>query len=113
MKSKEIIAINKMIEYIDRAIIYTSDCSFERFSEDIKTVDATVFVISQLGEVVANIEKDTMEKYPNIPWRTIKGIRNRIVHDYEGIILDMIWHVVNHDLTELKKHLINILNENN
>ena len=109
MKSKEIISINKMIEYIDRAMLYTKEHTLETFSEDIKTVDATVFVISQLGELVINIEEETRKKYPHIPWRTIKGIRNRIVHDYEGIILDMIWHTVKHDLIELKDNLNDIL----
>jgi len=112
MKNKEILSINKMIEYIDRAVLYIKNYSLETFSEDMKTIDATVFVISQLGELVINIEKDTLEKHTNIPWRTIKRIRNRIVHDYEGINLDVIWHIVKNDLPELKNNLNSILKDN-
>lgn len=50
-----------------------------------------------------------MEKYPNIEWKVIKGLRNRIVHDYEGINLRSIWFVANNDIYQLKIDLNNIL----
>ena len=80
-----------MIEYINKAIKYTEVYTFEQFCEDKKTIDATVFAISQIGELVKNISIETIKKYPNIEWNMIKGLRNRIVHDYEGINLTSIW----------------------
>lgn len=109
MKSKEYIALQKMIEYIDKSIVYTEGYTFEEFCNDSKTVDATVFTISQIGELVKNISKETMDKYSNIEWNMIKGLRNRIVHDYEGIILKSIWHVVKVDIIELKNEVQNII----
>lgn len=109
MKNKEYMALQKMIEYIDKSIIYTEGYTFEEFCNDSKTIDATVFIISQIGEVVKNISKETMEKYSNIEWNMIKGLRNRIVHDYEGIILKSVWHVVKVDIIELKKNIQNII----
>ena len=76
---------------------------------DEKTVNATIFNISQIGELVKNISKETMEKYPNIEWKVIKGLRNRIVHDYEGINLRSIWFVANNDIYQLKIDLNDIL----
>lgn len=87
MKNKEYISFTKMIEYIDKSLKYTDGYSFEDFCSDEKTVDATVFAISQIGELVKNISQETMLKYSNIEWNMIKGLRNRIVHDYEGINL--------------------------
>lgn len=98
-----------MIEYIDKSIVYTEGYTFEKFCNDSKTVDATVFIISQIGELIKNISKETMEKYSNIEWNMIKGLRNRIVHDYEGIILKSVWHVVKVDSIELKKEIQNII----
>ncbi len=109
MKSKEYISLQKMIEYIDKALSYTEGYTFEEFCNDNKTVDATVFIISQVGELVKNISKETMEKYSNIEWNMIKGLRNRIVHDYEGIILKSVWHVVKEDIIELKIQIQNII----
>jgi uncharacterized protein with HEPN domain len=55
MKSKEYMSIKKMIEYIDKALRYTKDCTFEEFKNNEEKIDATVFAISQIGELVKNI----------------------------------------------------------
>lgn len=109
MKNKEYMSFVKMIEYIDKANKYVNGYDFEQFCKDEKTVDATIFAISQIGELVKNISKETMNKYNNIEWNMIKGLRNRIVHDYEGISLKSIWYVIENDLTELKENVQKIL----
>lgn len=111
MKNKEYISFIKMIEYIDKSIEYTKGYSFEEFSIDNKTIDATVFNISQIEELVKNISQETMDKYSNIEWNMIKGLRNRIVHDYEGISLKSIWHVLEYDIEDLKVDIQNILSQ--
>ena len=93
-----------MIDYIDKALRYTEKCDFNVFSSNEEKVDATVFALSQIGELVKNISNETMEKYPNIEWIIIKNLRNKIVHDYEGINLN--------DNIKLKTDLEKILNEN-
>lgn len=109
MKNKEYISFTKMIEYVDKAIEYTKGYNFEKFSEDNKTIDATVFSISQIGELVKNISKETMEKYSHIEWNMIKGLRNRIVHDYEGINLKSIWYILENDIIKLKEDIQKII----
>ena len=110
MKDKEYMSFIKMIEYINKSTKYIEGYTFEQFCNDEKTIDATVFAISQIGELVKNISKDTMNKYSNIEWNMIKGLRNRIVHDYEGISLKNIWFVLKNDIIELKKEIQDILN---
>ena len=111
MKNKEYMSFIKMIEYIDKAIKYTKDYSYEQFCKDEKTIDATVFAISQIGELVKNISKETMKKYSNIEWNMIKGLRNRIVHDYDGISLKSIWFVLENDLEQLKEDIQKIIDD--
>ena len=113
MKNKEYISFIKMLEYIDKAEKYIEDYSFEDFCKDEKTIDATIFAISQIGELVKNISKETMDKYNEIEWNMIKGLRNRIVHDYEGINLKSIWYIVKHDINELKTKINNIIKNEN
>ena len=113
MKNKEYVSIIKMIEYIDKSIKYIDGYTFDEFCNDEKTVDATIFAISQIGELVKNISVETIEKYSNIEWNMMKGLRNRIVHDYEGISLKSIWFVLKNDLLELKKDLQEIINDDN
>ena len=109
MQSKEYMSLKKMLEYIEKSLKYTEGYTFEEFSADEKTIDATVFNISQIGELVKNISKETMTKYSNIEWNMIKGLRNRIVHDYEGISLKSIWYVLKNDVIELKEEIEKIL----
>lgn len=109
MKDKENISISKMIEYINKILNYTKDYTFDVFSKDEKTVDATIFALSQIGELIKNIEIDTMNKYNNIEWRVISSLRNRIVHDYEGINLKLIWYIIENDIPKLKIDLSEIL----
>lgn len=109
MKSKEYISLQKMIEYINKAISYTIGYTFEKFSQDDKTIDATIFAISQIGELVKNISTETFQKYPDIEWKMIKGLRNRIVHDYEGISLKNIWYILENDIIELKANIEKII----
>lgn len=111
MKSKEYMSIKKMIEYIDKALRYTKGCNYKDFLENEEKIDATVFAISQIGELVKNISKETMEKYSNIEWIIIKNLRNKIVHDYEGIKLNFIWDILNEDIVKLKNDLEQILKE--
>lgn len=113
MKSKEYMSIKKMIEYIDKAIRYTKNCDFDDFSRNEEKIDATVFAISQIGELVKNISKETIDKYSNIEWIVIKNLRNKIVHDYEGINLNLIWDIITEDILKLKVDLEELLIEEN
>ena len=111
MKNKEYMSLKKMIEYINKALKYTEGCSFETFSRNEEKVDATVFAISQIGELVKNITKETMERYNNIEWIIIKNLRNKVVHDYEGINLNLIWDIITDVIIQLKMDLEKILKE--
>lgn len=112
MKNKEYMSLKKMIEYINKALKYTESCDFKTFSDNEEKVDATVFAISQIGELVKNISKETMEKYPHIEWIIIKNLRNKIVHDYEGINLTLIWDIITNDIVQLKIDLEGIIENN-
>lgn len=113
MKNKEYMSLKKMIEYINKALKYTNGCDFKSFSSNEEKVDATVFAISQIGELVKNISMETMNKYKFIEWNMIKGLRNRIVHDYEGINLKSMWYVVENDIIELEMSIQMILEKEN
>lgn len=109
MQNKEIRSLQKMIEYIEKSVKYVEGYTYEEFIKDNKTVDATVFNISQIGELVKNVSNETKNKYTNIEWNMIKGLRNRIIHDYEGINLKSIWYILKNDILELKAELKKIL----
>lgn len=83
------------------------------FLDDKKTITACAFTVSQIGELVKEVSEETMQKYSTIPWNSIKGMRNRIVHDYENVDLSVLWGTIKTSLPELKDNLKEmILNDN-
>ena len=111
MKNKEFISLKKMLDYIDKAFKYTKDCTYDTFNRNEEKIDATIFAISQIGELIKNIDKETQAKYSTIEWNILKGLRNKIVHDYEGINVNIIWDIIQNDLNPLKNKIENVLNE--
>lgn len=66
-------------------------------------VEACIFNLSQIGELVNKLDKEYINKYQDIPWHKMKGLRNRIVHDYECVNLKLIWEVIDYDLKLLRE----------
>jgi uncharacterized protein with HEPN domain len=84
---------------------YTSGMDQAVFHADEKTVDAVVRNLEIVGEAARQLPEDFVSRYPEVPWRQITGLRNRIVHEYFGLDLELIWQVVLHDLPQLKDQL--------
>ena len=109
MKSKDRIIIQKMISYIDDIEKYVAGIEAKDFFDDKKTITACAFTVSQIGEIVKEITDETIEKYKDIPWNSIKGMRNRIVHDYENVDLSVLWGTIKESLPDLKDKLKDII----
>lgn len=97
--------VEKMIILIDKIQAYSKGMNYDTFSQNDMVVEACVFNISQLGEVANKIDEEFEESHPQIPWRELYGLRNRIVHDYEGVKLNLVWEIIKDDLPELKCQL--------
>lgn len=113
MKSKDRIIIQKIIGYIDDIERYVVGQEAKDFLDDKKTITACAFTVSQIGEIVKEITNETMQQYDFIPWNSIRGMRNRIVHDYENIDLSVLWGTIKESLPELKDKLKEILLKEN
>ena len=63
--------------------------------------DATLRKLQVIGEAVKNLSEDVKSRQPQIPWKQIAGLRDKVIHDYFGINLAIVWAVVDRDLPEL------------
>ena len=113
MKSKDRIIIQKIIAYINDVEIYIEGLDAMKFLDDKKTITACAFTVSQIGELSKEISDETQKNYEDIPWKSIKGMRNKIVHDYENVDLSVLWATIRESLPELKNNLKEILIKNN
>jgi len=101
MKEHERIILAKIEAYASQAIQFKGEVSFSEFEKDAKTIAACVHNLSQIGELAGRLDSEFTEASTQIPWRKMRGMRNRIVHDYEGIQLNIVWDVLEDFLPEL------------
>jgi len=73
--------------------------------------NAVAMPILQIGAFCGKLSKELLNKYPNIPWRKIIGLRNRVAHGYDGIDFEIVWLSATENVPELKKHCESVLLE--
>jgi uncharacterized protein with HEPN domain len=84
---------------------YTKGMDRKEFFYDYKTFDAVMRNLEIIGEAIKHIPLEIREKYKEIEWRKITGLRDIVIHEYFGIDEDIIWDVVENKVPELKKQL--------
>src|SRR6266487_3808883 len=98
-----------LLEDIREAMVkierYTSGMDRARFEGDEKTVDAVVRNLEIIGEAARQLPDEFKQRHSQIEWRKIAGLRNRIVHDYFGLDLEIIWQIIRTDMPALKRDL--------
>lgn len=109
MKDKDRIILQKIISYANDTLMYTENMSFDLFMKDRKTISACAFSIGQIGELVKEVDSITQENNPQIPWKSIRGMRNRIIHNYDNVDLAVLWGTIRKSLPELVSEINNIL----
>jgi len=109
MDDRNVRNIKKIIGYAEKILSYCSALSEDTFLTDGILVEACVFNLIQIGESTRRLDDDFTNKYANIPWHEIIGLRNRIVHDYSGIDQLQIWHIISEELLELIQQLNKIV----
>ena len=106
MKHKTI--VDKIALNLDKILRYCAGRSYEDFRIDHQLIEACVFNLSQVGELAKKIDENFKELHSGIPWKKLYGLRNRIIHDYEGINFLLIWEIIQEDLPKLKEQLTTI-----
>ena len=97
--------LNDIQEAIRRIINYTAGMSYETFLADIKTQDAVIRNLEIIGEATKNLSERLRLKNPLIPWKNMSSVRDRLIHHYFGVNLDIVWQIVTVDLPDVASEL--------
>lgn len=97
-----------IVERIERIEQYTAQGKDGFFGQPI-TQDAVLRNLEVIGEAVKRIPPEFRESYPDIPWRKMAGLRDVIIHDYEGVSLKRVWEVIERDLAPVKAAILAVL----
>jgi uncharacterized protein with HEPN domain len=100
--------LQHIVAAIDRALSYTSTMDFATFEGDTRTQDAVIRSIEIVGEAankVRTADPDFAAQRSEIPWDLMYGMRNRIVHDYFEVDIEVVWQTVKKDLPVLRQQI--------
>ena len=98
-------------EAIRRIMEYTSEMTYEAFVNDTKTQDAVVRNLEVIGEATKNLSTKLRKRYPDLPWKNMAGVRDRLIHHYFGVNLDIVWQIVEAELPKVRAQLEKILHD--
>jgi len=101
--------VEDILESIELIEDYVRGMDFDDFRKDRKTVDAVVRNFEIIGEASRNIPEHIRNKYQEIDWKGMIGLRNRIAHEYFGISLEIVWNIVKNELPLLKEKIKKLL----
>jgi uncharacterized protein with HEPN domain len=103
--------LNDITESITDIKEFTKGITFEDFLKDRKTIKAVVRSLEIIGEAANKIPQNIRKKYPETPWQEIIGMRNKLMHEYFGTDLNIVWQTIEEDLVPLEKTVIKIFND--
>ena len=84
---------------------YTEGLSFESFSGDKKTIDAVVRNLEIIGEAARNIGENFAESHSGLPWSEMISMRNKVIHKYIAVDVEILWKTIKEDLPKLKDQI--------
>ena len=94
--------VEDIIEAINNIEKYTRGLTYETFAKDKKTVDAVIRNFEIIGEATKYIPGKIRKEYPQVPWKDMAGMRDKLIHGYFGIKLDVIWKTIKERLPAVK-----------
>ncbi len=103
--------LKDILDSIEKVEEFIEGFEFEEFSKDTKTIYAVVWALEILGEATKNLPNSLREKHPEVPWKDMAGFRDKVVHGYFGVDLEVVWHTAVEDAPALKPLITKILDE--
>ena len=83
--------------------------TFDEFACDKKTKNAVIRSIEVIGEATKKIPQSITKKHPTVPWKKMAGMRDKLIHEYFGIDISILWKVATEEIPPLKAEIQQIL----
>lgn len=111
MKKDPLVFLQHILKSVEQIEKEVENFTFERFSENITIQDAVVRRLEIIGEAVKNLPINIKDKYPEVPWLKIAAMRNKLIHEYFAVDIDLVWSVVKDEFPTFKKEIKKIIKQ--
>lgn len=101
--------LKHILDAINQIGRYVSGLEKAAFLEDPKTQDAVVRQFEIIGEAVMHLDETVKEKHSSLPWQRIVDMRNKLIHEYFGVDMELVWETIVEELPTLKSSVNDIL----
>ena len=110
VKDKRIILL--IIEHCLTIESVVSTLDKQQFENDTILKNSVCFDVLQIGELAKSLSDDFISKYDQMPWKDIKGMRDKIVHGYDTLLIDKVWRTATEDIKPLREYCESIIEKN-
>ncbi len=97
----DIVRMHHILDAAKEAVSFAQGKTRKSLDKNRMLVLSLVKDVEIIGEAATNVSKDCRERFPHIPWKSIINMRNRLIHDYFDINLDIVWQTVTEDIPSL------------
>lgn len=103
--------LEDILDAISKIANFIEGMTFDQFSRDDKTAYAVIRALEIIGEATKHIPEQVRKSNPDISWREMAGIRDKLIHDYFGVNLEVVWKTATDDLPKLEPEIRLILSD--
>ncbi|MCA9416610.1 MAG: DUF86 domain-containing protein [Candidatus Omnitrophica bacterium] len=101
--------LEDILASIDETQEFTDGLSFEEFCQDRKTINAVIRSLEVLGEAAKQIPEEIRVRTPSIPWKEMAGMRDKLIHNYFGVDLTIVWTAIHEELPQMRPEIERLL----
>ncbi len=111
MKREFLDYVEDIIGAMEDVLSFVEGMDYDDFAKDKRTIYAVIRAVEVIGEAVKKIPKSVRNRYPEIPWKDMAGMRDKLIHEYFGVDLKRVWKTVKEDIPKLKPLFEKILKD--
>lgn len=103
--------VEDIVDAMEKAEILLKGVTYDQFESDFRINFAVVRALEIVGEATKRLPMTLRDQYPNIPWKQMAGMRDRIIHGYDTVDLEIVWDVVKQDIPKIKPQIQQVLRD--